>query len=269
MGFGRRPAPCYAGGVSEELPSLTRAASILREAGSLLFITGAGISADSGLPTYRGIGGLYEESETEDGLAIEDALSGPMFARDPGLVWKYIRQIEQACRGASPNAAHRQIAALEGRLDRVWVLTQNVDGLHRAAGSQKVIDIHGDVHHLHCTVCDWEMRVPDYAELAALPRCPRCTSVVRPRVVLFGEMLPPLATADYEREMGRGFDAIVSVGTSALFPYIYGPIIQAARTGIPTIDINPGQSAISQAVDVHLKMGAAEAMAALAERLGG
>ena len=99
----------------------------LKDCSSILFVTGAGISADSGLPTYRGIGGLYEQDGTEDGIPIEAALSGAMFQRDPALTWKYIHQIESACREAGPNRAHEAIAELERRFDRVWTLTQNVD----------------------------------------------------------------------------------------------------------------------------------------------
>ena len=246
----------------------------MRDAESLLFITGAGLSADSGLPTYRGIGGLYDDADTDDGVAIEDALSGPMFRRDPALTWKYIRQIEQACRGAEPNEAHRRMAQLEQSGRRVWVLTQNVDGLHAAAGSRNVIDIHGDVHDLHCTRCDWASRVEDYAALGTLlperegvPRCPRCDGVVRPRVVLFGEMLPPAATAAYEREVQRNFDVVLSVGTSSLFPYIHGPVVVQARRGGTTIEINPGETLVSEFAGIRVECGAAEAFSAFARLL--
>jgi len=104
----------------------------LRESRSVLFVTGAGVSADSGLPTYRGIGGLYDQDETDDGIPIEAALSGAMFKRDPSITWKYIHQIESSCRSAGPNRAHEVIAELERRIDRVWTLTQNVDARHPA-----------------------------------------------------------------------------------------------------------------------------------------
>ena len=103
---------------------------------SLLFITGAGVSADSGLPTYRGIGGLYDASHPEEGIAIEEILSGEMMRHRPELTWKYLGQIERSARGATFNRAHEVIAAMEARLPRVWTLTQNIDGLHRAAGSR-------------------------------------------------------------------------------------------------------------------------------------
>ncbi len=229
----------------------------------MLFITGAGISADSGLPTYRGIGGLYDDVDTEDGLSIEEALSGPVFSRDPGLTWKYIRQIEQACRGATHNLAHRRMAQIEERLGRVWVLTQNVDGFHRAAGSRNVIDIHGDIHDLECTRCRWVTRVPDYAELDPVPACPECEAVVRPRVVLFGEMLPPGAVSELETQLARGFDLVVSCGTSSLFPYIAHPVVASRALGRPTIEINPAETIVSELVDVRLRMRASEAMDAI------
>ena len=110
----------------------------LRGSQSILFITGAGMSADSGLPTYRGIGGLYTSGTTEEGIAIEEALSGPMLDERPALTWKYIRQIEEACRGAQFNRGHEIIALMESHFERVVILTQNVDGFHHAAGSSRL-----------------------------------------------------------------------------------------------------------------------------------
>ena len=119
--------------------TIERIAQLLAQSRRVLFVTGAGISADSGLPTYRGVAGLYEGKETEDGLPIEAALSGDVFARRPDITWKYLAQIERNCRGAKPNAAHRTIAELEARLPYVLVFTQNVDGLHRRVGSRNLI----------------------------------------------------------------------------------------------------------------------------------
>jgi NAD-dependent deacetylase len=248
--------------MSEEID---KAVQLLADARTVLFITGAGISADSGLPTYRGIGGLYEQEETEDGIPIEHALSGPVFRSHPELTWKYIRQIEQACRGARPNAAHRCMAAFERRLERTCVLTQNVDGLHRAAGSSCVIDIHGDIHDLCCTACSWATRVGSYADLPALPRCPECGAVVRPRVVLFGEMLPPTAVDELEHQLGLGFDVVVSCGTSSLFPYVAHPVVESKAIGRPTIEINPGETMVSELCDVRVRARAAETVSALWE----
>ena len=115
-------------------------ASTLKEAKRVLFITGAGISADSGLPTYRGVGGLYNGESTEDGLEIEEALSGECLAVRPDITWKYLTQIEHNCHGVKPNAAHDAIAALE-RTHQVVVLTQNIDGLHGQAGTTNLMRI--------------------------------------------------------------------------------------------------------------------------------
>lgn len=232
---------------------IDRFADMLVGATRLLFVTGAGISADSGLPTYRGIGGLYEADTTEDGIPIEDALSGEMLAVRPDICWKHIHTIEAACRGARPNGAHEVIVALASRVPHTWVLTQNVDGLHVAAGSREVIEIHGNIHDLDCTRCDWHARVPDYAALAPVPRCPRCDAVVRPRVVLFGEALPVEPFETLRRQLGQGFDAVIAIGTTAVFPYIAGPVIAARRHGIPTIEVNPGRSEISGLVDLHIR----------------
>src|SRR5574343_1955841 len=136
--------------------TLDEIAACLAQARRVLFITGAGISADSGLPTYRGVGGLYDSAVTAEGLRIEEALSGEVFALHPEITWKYLIQIEESCRGALPNAAHRAIAQLERHLERVMVFTQNVDGLHRAAGSTDIVEIHGNLQELACTACDHE-----------------------------------------------------------------------------------------------------------------
>lgn len=248
--------------------SIERASEILSSAKSALFITGAGISAASGVPTYRGIGGLYVGNATEDGVRIEEALSGPMFWLKPELTWKYIHQIERACRGARFNDAHAAVAWMERRIERVWVLTQNVDGFHKAAGSTNVIDIHGDIHRLICTECSYEEEVDDYSHLAPCPRCPQCESMIRPDVVLFGEILPTKKVEAYRRELDRGFDVVVSIGTSAQFPYIAQPVMVAASGGVPTIDINPERTPLADIAAVRLEMPAVDALQAITARMG-
>jgi NAD-dependent deacetylase len=240
---------------------LTReVAALLACAESVLFVTGAGMSADSGLPTYRGIGGLYQDRGTDDGIPIEVALSGRMFAAKPELTWRHIMDIERACRGAAPNPGHLAIVEVERRVERVCVLTQNVDGLHRAAGTENLIEIHGTVHRLVCTCCVAAREVADYAGLAALPRCSRCGAVERPDVVLFGEALPPRAVAHLVDELERGFDLVFSVGTTSVFPYIAEPVIAAHRSGRPAVEINPGETEVSDFATHRLRARAAEAL---------
>lgn len=247
--------------------ALDEVAAIVRSAERILFITGAGISADSGLPTYRGIGGLYHDRLTAEGLTIEEALSGQMMERRPDVAWRYIAEIESNCRGAEPNAAHRLIAELEREKPGVWVLTQNVDGLHRMAGSQKVIQIHGTVHHLRCTECPHQRTVHDFGGLSLPPACPVCGGVLRPDVVLFGEMLPQKSMDRLAHVLQGGLDLVVTIGTSSIFPYIAEPVWWAQQHDIPTVEINPGDTEVSRIVSHRLRLGAAEAMTRLWARL--
>ncbi len=249
----------------------------MRSAGSVLFITGAGVSADSGLPTYRGVGGLYEQGTTSEGLPIEVALSGDMLRARPELCWKYIHQIERACRDARANAAHEVIASLQASVERGWVLTQNVDGFHAQVGSESLIEIHGNLRRLRCMQCDWEAEVESYAGLESqlgtasaptAPRCPRCNGGVRPDVVLFGEMLPRQALMQLEQQLRIGFDLVVSVGTTSAFPYIAAPVLAARRAGKATVEINPGDTEVSEHVDLRIRAGAKDTFTALAEVLG-
>jgi len=254
-----------------EQAQIEAVAERLRESGDLLFITGAGLSADSGLPTYRGIGGLYNGERTEEGISIEQALSGMMLRERPEVAWRYIGRIEAACRGARPNRGHEVIAEMGGRFARVVVLTQNIDGFHREAGSKEVIDIHGDFHDLYCenSSCGYRETVGDYGGLALPPRCPRCGAGVRPDVVFFGEALP---TAKVERlltEVERGFEVIFSVGTTSVFPYIAHPVWEARRRGITTVEINPGQTQVSELVDYKIAAGAAESLEAIWAKVKG
>lgn len=246
----------------------TEVAQLLKNAKRVLFITGAGISADSGLPTYRGLGGLYEGAKlTHEGFTIEEALSGEMLLRHPEVTWKYLLQIEHTCRDAKPNAAHRAIARLEKTLPEVLTYTQNIDGLHRAAGSRKLIEIHGRIHEVRCTRCRHHMEVPSYDNLPIPPHCPRCHSPMRPNVVLFGESLPGEALMRLENALMEGFDLVFSIGTSSVFPYIVEPVLWARHQGIPTVEINPGETKLSPIVSHRLETGAAAAMTAVLEAL--
>ena len=259
-------------GVTSELEREVRpVAAALAVARRVLVITGAGLSADSGMPTYRGVGGIYDRGPTPEGLAIEEALSGEMMIARPDLCWRYILEVEHACRGAQPNRGHEIIAALDRGARSVCVLTQNVDGLHRRAGSRRVIDIHGDVRDLVCSACGHARTVPDLSELDASPlppRCARCGAVVRPAVVLFGEQLPLEKLSLLQAELARGFDIVLSVGTSSLFPYIAGPVLAARRQGITTVEVNPGETAVSTIVRYRVRARAAEAFDAIAAALG-
>ena len=170
-----------------------------------------------------------------------------------------MREIESACRGAQPNAGHHYIAELQNDCE-VCVLTQNVDGLHRAAGSENLIEIHGCLNELRCTSCRWRCRVDDYAQLGDLPQCPDCEAVIRPAVVLFEEMLPMQALAHLENELAKGFDLIFSIGTTAGFPYIFEPVQSAVALGIDTVEINPAPTVLSDSVRWQVSAAAADAL---------
>lgn len=238
-------------------------AAELRRARRVLVITGAGMSADSGLPTYRGVGGLYDGGPTSDGVAIEDALSGEMMRTRPELCWKYLGEIEQACRGRQPNAGHEVLAELAPRYEQFTVLTQNVDGFHRLAGSRDLIEIHGNLHRLHCEFCPYETEVADYSGLSLPPQCPYCAGMVRPRVVLFGEALPRAELERLHEVIERGVDLVISIGTTSVFPYIAQPVIVAARRGVPTAEINPGGSEVSHLVRYRIRERAAATLVEL------
>lgn len=242
--------------------AVQRAAEALRQAERILFITGAGLSADSGLPTYRGVGGLYN-GHTEDGLPIEAALSGPMLELNPGLCWKYLAEIGRACLAGKPNAGHLAIAELQNRKPGCWVLTQNVDGYHRAAGSppQRLIEIHGTLAPLFCMGCGEESaELAERLSKSLPPQCSRCSGVLRPPVVLFEEMLPALALRRLQSELQTGFDAVVAVGTSASFAYIVEPLLHVRNGGGFTAQIDPSASELSLLVDVHIAAAAADVL---------
>jgi len=234
--------------------------TLLKKSKSILFITGAGISADSGLPTYRGIGGLYNDNVTEEGIPIEMALAGQTLEKQPEITWKYLAQIEKNCRNAKYNRGHKAIAEMERYFERVWVLTQNIDGFHRAAGSKNVLDIHGDMHRLLCAKCGWRKTIEDFSQIEIPPKCPDCKATARPDVVFFGEMLPEDKLTLLYRELKSGFDIYFSIGTTSIFPYIQQPILHARSCGRPTVEINPAQTEVSDIVDIKLGIRAAEAL---------
>ncbi len=249
------------------IPAIEAVAERLLEAERVLFITGAGISADSGLPTYRGIGGLYNDRHTDEGLPIEVALSAEVMRKTPAITWKYLAQIEAACRAAQPNAAHEAIARLQQHR-QVTVLTQNIDGFHRRAGSHDLIEIHGNLFDLYCGQCGHEAHVPDYSGLDKLPPpCPECGHFLRPRVVLFNEMLPEAALGRLYETMERGYDLVFSVGTTSVFPYIAEPFRIARRVGALAVEINPADTEVSHYADIRWRCGAAEALTALMAQL--
>lgn len=234
---------------------IARVAQAIKQAERILLITGAGLSADSGLPTYRGVGGLYN-GQTAEGLPIETALSGYMLQRDPALCWKYLAELGRACLGAQANAGHYAIAELQRRKPQCWLLTQNIDGYHRAAGSpmDRVIEIHGELAPLYCQSCGAvDAELAAHLERPLPPLCKQCAGVLRPPVVLFEEMLPEQAIGTLYDEVRKGFEVVISIGTSASFPYIVEPLLRTRQAGGFTVEINPQRTDLSGRVSVHLQ----------------
>ncbi len=247
--------------------AIDKAVLALEKARDILFITGAGISADSGLPTYRGIGGLYDNADPEEGLPIEMVLAGETLTTRPEITWKYLAQIEGTCRAATFNQAHRIIAEMEGLFRRVRVLTQNIDGFHAAAGSRNIIEIHGNFHDLRCTQCDWRETVRDYGGLTIPPHCPACGNIVRPDVIFFGEMLELAKVQTFLDELRQGFDVYCWIGTTGVFPYVQQPVFDAQTANRTAIEINPSPTVLSSQMDIRIPLGASQALQRIWQRL--
>jgi NAD-dependent deacetylase len=240
----------------------------LRAVRSVGAITGAGVSAESGIQTYRGSGGLYDDEE--EGDRTVEALSGPTLRRDPARTWRVVAALARRSLAARPNPAHEALVAIERHVERFVLLTQNVDGLHRLAGSRNVIDIHGDVLDTRCLACGGRGRLTaqDLARLDDVPACPSCGGGLRPDAVLFGEMLPPekvyrLRQAFYDDPP----DLVVVAGTTAVFPYIADPVVHAARRGRVTVEVNPERTMLSDVVGFWLRGPAGAWMPRLAAAL--
>lgn len=223
-------------------------------------LTGAGVSAASGIPTFRGPGGLWKSFRAEE-LATPAA-----FARQPALVWEWYDWRRQLIRGASPNAAHDVLAQWTRDRPGTTLITQNVDGLHERAGSRDVIRLHGSIWHLRCWAeCDdappdW---FDDTVPLTPLPpRCPHCAGLARPGVVWFGEPLDP---AVYARAVdATTCDVFLTVGTSSVVYPAAGLVYEAKRRGAFTAEINVDETEASSAVDVAITTAAEIVLPALA-----
>ena len=215
-------------GVDEE--HLQEAVEAFTVSGSTAALTGAGISVESGIPDFRSPGGLWTEFAPDEYATLD------VFLRDPAKAWRLYRTLGRTLVGKRPNPTHAALARLEaaGRLDTV--VTQNVDGLHQAAGSRSVIELHGDHHHLQCLQCGWLGPVePEILEerkevTEDIPRCPQCHFALKPNVVLFGEDVREMDTA---AEALRRCDLLLVVGTSAqVYPAAGLPAVVKEHGGL-------------------------------------
>ena len=229
-------------------------------------ITGAGVSAESGIQTYRGQGGLYDD--VEEGDRTVEALTGTTLQYDPDLTWRTVAGLARQVTDAQPNPAHHAIAALEQHFERFVLLTQNVDGLHEQAGSENIIDIHGSITATLCMSCGapGRLAIAEIAALDATPQCLPCGGKLRPNAVLFGELLPTEKTQRLRQEFHEDPpDVVIACGTSALFPYIVEPLIVASSQGKFTVEVNPERTPASEFANVLLKGRAGEYLPAILE----
>ena len=218
--------------------------SSVERARAIAVLTGAGVSAESGIPTFRTNNGYWQQYRVED-LATPQA-----FARDPKFVWTWYEERRRAIAKAKPNAGHEALAAIHCTL-----ITQNVDGLHDLAGSKDIIKLHGDIWTLRCTKCRRE-RV-DRSELNDLPPRCECGGVLRPGVVWFGEMLPEGAM-ERATEAVRNADVFIVAGTSAQVYPAAGLIPLAISNKATVIEINPEETGFSEDVTYSLRGPSAE-----------
>ena len=242
--------------------ALDRAADCLRKSKRIAVLTGAGVSAESGVPTFRGGGGLWE------GQRVEDVATPSAFSRDPRLVWRFYNARRAGLRSVRPNAGHFALAALERHWgeEHFTLATQNVDGLHRAAGSRHVLELHGTLSRVRCTHCSL---VEDRGEeeLDELPHCPECGHLLRPDIVWFHEMLPERVWLDAARAAAECGTFLV-VGTSAVV-YPAASLADMARTvGANIIEVNLEKTSAAVGGAIGLYGPSGHILPRLAERLG-
>ncbi len=235
---------------------------LLTQARSALFITGPGVSHDSGLSHYRGIPGLRRR-KPEDGKLFEAALSIEMMRKRPEMTWKYLLRMEEQIRAAVPNRAHEVLVKLEREIKRTTVMTINVDRLHQKAGSRNVIEMHGALFDLLCSSCEMSTRHDSFDALDIPPRCKTCGAQLRPDMPLFGEALPIDPFTRLQQELDEGFDIVFAIGVPTMFPYLARPVLLARAAGIPTVEICATQSEVSEIVDFRFKATTDSVMGAI------
>ena len=215
------------------------------EATHVVALTGSGISAESGVPTFRDAQtGLWERYDPLE-LATPEA-----FARDPRLVWEWYAWRRGLVADAEPNPGHEALADLERRIPGFTLVTQNVDGLHQRAGSRRVIELHGNIMRSRCS--EEGIIVREYKGEGTPPRCPRCGEFLRPDVVWFGETLP-FGALEEASEAARRCDLFLSIGTSSLvYPAAALPY-EAVENGATLVEINPTQTPLSAKADSTLR----------------
>lgn len=221
---------------------------LLQRASHVAVLTGAGVSAESGIPTFReALTGLWENYRPEELATVAG------FRRDPELVWGWYRMRRHAIAATMPNSGHRALARLSHHLTTT-LITQNVDGLHQRAGSTDVIELHGNIMRVKCSDCG--QLVDPAPDQASVPQCDRCGGLLRPDVVWFGELLPPGAL-EQAHAAAAACDLFLSIGTSNLVEPAASIPWLAARRGTPVIVINTSVEGQRTGPSIHHLVGQA------------
>ena len=233
--------------------------SALRDSSRTVVLTGSGISAESGVPTFREAQtGLWERFDPQE-LATPEA-----FARDPRLVWDWYAWRRKLVAEARPNPGHLAIAEMQHLVQSLTLVTQNVDGLHQRAGSRDVIELHGNIRRTKCPVEG--TTVDNYDESESPPLCPSCGAPLRPDVVWFGEMLPAEAI-EAASEAALGADVFLSVGTSSLVYPAAGLPFEAVENGATLVEVNPETTPLTPRADYTLHGPAGDVLPRLIREL--
>lgn len=227
----------------------------LRSAENIVFFTGAGISAESGVPTFRGENGIWKKFSAEE-LANFDA-----FLRNPDLVWEWYQHRRAVIHSTQPNAGHHAITEFQRIYPAVSVITQNIDNLHRRAGNSTIFELHGNMEKNYCISCGKRFNYIDFAEDVHSPKCD-CGGLIRPDIVWFGENLPDGVFTAAEESIERA-DIVFSIGTSGIvYPAAYLPI-NAHRLGKFLVEINPVKTELSGYCDELFRFPSAEILPAI------
>jgi NAD-dependent deacetylase len=222
----------------------------LKEAKKIVFVTGAGISQESGIPTFRGKGGLWRNHDAMK-LATIDA-----FYDNPKLVWEWYNERRQNIFAAEPNLGHKAIVELE-KFSKVVILTQNIDGLHQRAGSSKVLELHGSIVKIKCTVCEYKDEI--FTEFAEIPPLCTCGNILRPDVVWFGEGLPQDVWQDAIMH-ANSCDVMVIAGTSLVVSPANTLPIYAKQNNATLVEINPDKTIMTGDMDLSIRSTSATAI---------
>jgi NAD-dependent deacetylase len=241
--------------------SVPRLAELLEQRRPCVVLTGAGISTESGIPDFRSAGGIWERYDPAEVGHID------AFRQDPATVWEFYALRLDALNQAEPNDGHRALAELEEQGWICAVITQNVDGLHQRAGSQEVVEVHGSLREAECIHCGVRVPIEDALASLPLPPCPECGEVLKPGVVLFGELLPAAAIERAQELAAKGGLLLVVGSSLEVHPVAALPGETLAAGGALAI-INRGGSPWDSRADVVIDAAAGETLRGLAAALG-